>query len=44
MKKILTPSEMAKESWKVRRAGKTKKEVSEMMSKVRKGEKLTTSV
>jgi hypothetical protein len=43
MKKILTPSEMAKESWKSRKAGKTKKEVSEMMSKVRKGEKLTNA-
>lgn len=42
MKKILTPSEMAKESWKSRKSGKTKKEISEMMSKVRKGQKLTS--
>jgi hypothetical protein len=43
MKKILTPSEMAKKSWKVRKAGKTKKEISEMMSAVRKGGNLTNA-
>jgi len=41
MKKILTPSEMAKKSWAIRKKGKSKKEISQMMSKVRKGATLT---